>query len=92
MELSKAKRILNSYDFDEISEFSNGEMQQAINAVLKELNNSISKNILKDELIKMKDYSECKYCNTNCKNYNKCMYIQQILEVVEERSGEDEKC
>lgn len=37
MELSKAKEILNSYDFDEIAEFANGEMQQAIDTVLKEL-------------------------------------------------------
>jgi hypothetical protein len=81
MELSKAKEILNSYDFDEISEFANGEMQQAVNVVLKELNNSISKNLIKDELIKIKDYSECKYCNNTCKNYNKCMYFQQMLEV-----------
>lgn len=81
MELSKAKEILNSYDFDEISEFANGEMQQAVNVVLKELNNSISKNLIKDELIKIKKYSDCKYCNNTCGSYNKCMYLQQILGV-----------
>ena len=37
MEISKAKEILNSYDFDEMAEFANGEMQQAIDTVLKEL-------------------------------------------------------
>ena len=37
MDLSKAKEILNSYDFDEIAEFANGEMQQALRTVLAEL-------------------------------------------------------
>ena len=37
MELKEAIEILKSYDFDEIAEFSDGEMQQAIDTVLKEL-------------------------------------------------------
>lgn len=38
MNLEKAIKIINSYDFNEIAEFENGEMQKAIDTVLTELN------------------------------------------------------
>lgn len=37
MSLEKAIKTINSYDFNEIAEFENGEMQKAIDTVLKEL-------------------------------------------------------
>ena len=37
MELKEATQLINSYDFNEIAEFQDGVMQEAIDTVLAEL-------------------------------------------------------
>ena len=43
MNLEEAIKIINSYDFNEIAEFEDGEMQEAIDTVLKALDERYNK-------------------------------------------------
>lgn len=43
MNLEKAIKTINSYDFNEISEFENGTMQEAIDTVLTALDERYNK-------------------------------------------------
>ena len=69
MSLEEAIKTINSYDFNEIAEFENGEMQKAIDTVLRTLE-------MKNEYLKLIDFLLV--------DYDGCKSVETLKELIDE--------
>ena len=56
------------------------KLHESYNRVVEKLNNSISKDKIKERYEKNKARTDCRYCNNTCDSYAVCMFCKELLE------------